>query len=224
MRIKYCLVPVLFAAYAAACSSSSSTAPSGPNGEAGDTAAGGDPSEGGDTAAGGDVSEGGSGAVAGERGEAGAGPADSCGAATQGLSQLAAPGAPVLDPNSFLQRVDSNDAFCSGTVGSGQLSTFGPYGYQLTVRFTDAESDGPTSLDDAHVSGVVRLASDPDIQLAARTDQKRWGTANGTPSSIIMQLCLPKVYAASELTVGFDIADNAGHRSKAICIRQQSGG
>lgn len=146
-------------------------------------------------------------------------PGVSCDAATAGLSQTAEPSAPVLDPTSFLQRVDSNDAFCAART-NGQLATFGPYGYQLTIRFTDADGDGPTSLDDIAVPGVVRLASDPNIQIQTRTDQKRWSTGGG----IILQLCLDKVYAVNDLAVGFDIADKAGHRSKAICIRQQSGG
>lgn len=148
---------------------------------------------------------------------------DPCGAATATLQQTADPGAPVLDrAKSNLQRVISatNDAFCAGH-GNNKFPGFGPYGYQLSIFFTNAENDGPTSLDDVQTTGVVHLASDPDIQIMTRTDQAHWSTGGG---AIIIQMCLDKVYQASEITVGFDVADKAGHRSKAICIQQQAGG
>lgn len=144
-----------------------------------------------------------------------------CGAATATLAQTADANAPVLDAaTSNLQRVASNDAFCAART-AGQLTTFGPIGYQLSIFSTDAEGDGPSTLDDVQAAGVVRLASDPDVAIATRTDPKHFSTGG---NAIIIQLCLDKVYGASDLAVGFDLADKAGHRSKAICIRQQSGG
>jgi hypothetical protein len=148
-------------------------------------------------------------------------PAQDCAAATSGLAQTADPSAPVLDAaKSNLQRVDSNDAFCAGK-GFGKFPAFGPIGYQLSIAFADADGDGPSTLDEVQAAGVVRLASDPAISISTRTDPNRFSTGGG---AIIIQLCLDKVYAASELAVGFDLADKAGHRAKAICVRQPSGG
>lgn len=123
-----------------------------------------------------------------------------------------------------MQRVDSNDTFCAGH-GNGKFPAFGPFGYQLTVRFKDAENDGPATLGEVQKPGVVRLASDPAIQVMSRTDPASCGTGGPGPD-IIMQLCLDKVYAAPDFAIGFgfDIEDKAGHRSKAICVRQPSGG
>lgn len=144
-----------------------------------------------------------------------------CTAATATLTQTSDASAPVLDAaTSNLQRVASNDAFCAART-AGQLTTFGPFGYQLSVVSTDAEGDGPTTLDDVQAAGVVRLASAPDVMIATRTDPKRFSTGG---NAIIIQLCLDKVYAASDLALGVDLADKAGHRSKAICVRQPSGG
>lgn len=142
---------------------------------------------------------------------------DNCVAATSTLAATADGNAPVLDAaKSSLVRVTSNDGPCAAHGGA-----FGAFGYQLSFVSTDADGDGRTSLDDVQASGAIRLASDPNIDIMTRFDATKVSTGG---QAILIQLCLDKVYAPSELAIGVDYTDKANHRAKAICVRQQSGG
>lgn len=153
-----------------------------------------------------------------------AAPAGTCAAASAGLKTTADANAPVLDAAaSMLQRVASNDASC--TSQQVDHPGLGSYGYLLNVAYTDADGDAPTLSELVDPGGFMRFGSAPDAQVDTRFDPAHGWTTQGSAQqgTVILQLCLDRVYAAGALTLAVDYADVAGHRSKAICIAEPVG-
>lgn len=125
---------------------------------------------------------------------------------------------------SQLQRVASNDASC--TTQQGTHPGFGAFGYLLNIAYTDADGDAPDLSALSATPGPVRFASSPDASIATRFDPAHgWSTqGSGASGTLVLQLCLDKVYPAGTLIIGVDVADKAAHRSAAICISEPSGG
>lgn len=153
------------------------------------------------------------------------GAAGSCTAAIAGLATTADPSAPVLGAaTSMLQRVSSNDASC--TTQQASHPGFGPFGYLLNIAYTDPDGDGPTLDELSAPPGPARFGSSPDASIGTRFDPMHGWTTQGSGASgtLILQLCLDKVYPAGTLAIGVDLADKATHRSAAICISEPTGG
>lgn len=152
-------------------------------------------------------------------------PSSSCEQAKGGLASTADPQAPSLDASkSMLQRVASNDNFC--TQQKAKNPDFGGFGYLLNIAYSDAEGDAPNLSKLTETPGLVRFGSSPDAEISKRYDpQHGWSTqGSGMQGTLVLQLCLDRVYPAGTLTIAVDVADAAGHRSSAICITEPSGG
>ena len=147
--------------------------------------------------------------------------ANDCPTAASALASSADAQAPVLDAaKSNLQRVTSGDASCVSRK-NGANPTYGAYFYLLNVFFHDAEGDGPT-LDELSTSpGPVRFGAAPAFAVTDKFDPAHAYTTQG--EGFILQLCLDQEYPAGSLTIAVDVADKAGHRSKAICISEATG-
>lgn len=168
-----------------------------------------------------DATDGVDGATPNDSGNDSANPAAACTTASASLASTADAQAPVLDAaTSNLQRITSNDTFCANQK-AGAHPTFGAFGYALNVFMNDADGDGPT-LDELTTAGVVRLGSSPTFTVTDKFDLMHGFSTQG--QGFILQLCLDQVYPPGTITVAVDVADKAGHRSKAICVEEASGG
>jgi hypothetical protein len=146
---------------------------------------------------------------------------DLCAAASKDLASTADAQAPELNgAASNLQRVASNDNFCA-TQKSGAHPTFGAYGYLLNVFLHDADGDGPTLDELSTPPGVVRFGSFPGFTVTDKFDIAHGFSTQG--EGFVLQLCLDQAYAPGTVTIALDVADKAGHRSKAICVKEFQG-
>lgn len=146
---------------------------------------------------------------------------DACGVASAALSSVADTDAPSLDAaQSNLQRVTANDAFCT-SQRAGAHPSFGGFGYLLNVFLHDEQADAPALADLASTPGLVRFGSSPAFDVSGKLDPEHGWTTQG--EGFILQLCLDESYAPGAVTIAVDVADMAGHRSRAICVDEAGG-
>ena len=138
-----------------------------------------------------------------------------CDKSTLGLSQTIDPAAPNQWEASWWEFTPSEDGYCRDNTAAP--ASAGPYGYELTLDFALTDDDSIDAGDpdiDFAAPGVVRLHSDPDIQIEARTDRKYWKV---TKERVVIPLCLDKKYGEHELSIGSDAITRTGHRTRALC-------